>query len=60
MNELLTIEEVCRRLRAGRRSVERWIAVGELASLKVGRRRLVSEQALDSFLRRAERRGRVA
>jgi excisionase family DNA binding protein len=60
MTELLTLDEVAERCRAGRRTVEKWIAAGDLASIKVGKRRLVPVTALEQFLRRAEKRGRVA
>lgn len=60
MSELLTIQETADRLRVGRRTVERFVAGGELASVKVGRRRFIPADALERFLRAAEKRGRVA
>lgn len=60
MSELLTIQEAADRLRIGKRTVERFVAVGELTSVKLGRRRFISTEELDRFVRRAERRGRVA
>lgn len=60
MSELLTIDEVAERLRLGRRTVERYIARGDIRSAKAGRRRLVSIDELDRFVKAAERRGRVA
>jgi excisionase family DNA binding protein len=60
VSELLTIDEVADRLRVGKRSVERWVAEGEIASVKIGRRRLVAETELERFLRLAQKRGRVA
>lgn len=60
VSELYTVEEIAERLRIGVRTVERYISTGELPSLKVGRRRLVSHEALEQFVRLAGRRGRVA
>lgn len=60
MTELRTVEEAADRLRCGKRTVERWIATGELRSVKVGRRRLIQEQEIERFVRLAERRGRIA
>lgn len=60
MSELLTIGEAADRLRIGKRTVERFVSEGEIASVKVGRRRFIPIDELDRFLRRAEKRGRVA
>jgi excisionase family DNA binding protein len=60
MSELYTLKEVADRLRSGKRTVERLIASGELRSVKVGRRRLVPDEALEQFVKSAMRRGRVA
>lgn len=60
MSELLTVREVADRLRIGIRTVEKAIATGELPSIKIGRRRLVTEDGLAQFVRLAARRGRVA
>lgn len=60
MSELLTISEAADRLRIGKRTVERFVSEGEIASVKVGRRRFIPADELDRFLRRAEKRGRVA
>lgn len=60
MAELLTIDEVAERLRVGRRTIERFLAEGEIGSVKVGRRRLVPETELERYVRLAQRRGRVA
>lgn len=60
MSELLTVAEVAERLRLGKRTVERFVATGEIPSVKVGRRRLVYLESVERFLRDAERRGRVA
>lgn len=59
-SDLRTIDEAAELLRVGRRTVERLIAEGELASLKIGRRRLVPDDAIARYRRLAERRGRVA
>jgi excisionase family DNA binding protein len=60
MSEYLTLEEVAERCRVGKRTVERWVASGELESAKFGRRRLVPASALERLARQAEKRGRVA
>jgi excisionase family DNA binding protein len=57
---LLTIDEVAERLRIGKRTVERFVAHGEIASVKVGRRRFVHETELERYVRLAQKRGRVA
>ena len=57
---LWTVTETAERLRIGKRTAERLIATGEIPSVKIGKRRLVSQDALDRYLRVAERRGRVA
>lgn len=59
MSELLTVEEVAERLRIGVRTVERMIAAGELASLKIRRRRFVANEAVEAYQALALRRGRV-
>lgn len=60
MSELLTVQEVADMLRVGKRTVERFIALGEIGSVKVGRRRLVPAPELDRYVRHAQQRGRVA
>lgn len=60
MSELLTIEETAARLRLGKRTVERWLASGEIRSVRLGRRRMIAQEEVDRLLRLAERRGRVA
>jgi excisionase family DNA binding protein len=57
---LLTIDEVAELLRLGKRTVERYVGEGEIASVKIGRRRLVERAELERFLRQAQKRGRVA
>jgi excisionase family DNA binding protein len=60
VSTFLTIDEVAERLRVGKRTVERWVAEGEIASVKMGRRRLVQETDLERYVRLAQKRGRVA
>jgi excisionase family DNA binding protein len=60
MSELLTLDELAARLRSGKRTAERLVARGDIRSVKVGRKRLVPEDAVEQYLRRAEKRGRVA
>jgi excisionase family DNA binding protein len=52
---LLTVEAVQERLVAGRSTVFNLIASGELRSVKIGRRRVVSEAALAEYIERIER-----
>jgi excisionase family DNA binding protein len=60
VSDLLTIQEAADRLRIGKRTVERYVADGEIVSIKIGRRRLVPETELERYVRLAQRRGRVA
>lgn len=60
MTELRTIEEAAEQLRRGRRTIERWIATGELRSVKLGGARLIQQQEIDRLIRLAERRGRMS
>ncbi|KIQ19823.1 excisionase family DNA-binding protein [Rhodococcus sp. MEB064] len=50
MAQLNGIDVVCERTSLGRTAVYERIASGELRSVKVGRRRLVSDQAIDDFI----------
>jgi excisionase family DNA binding protein len=52
---LNTIEDVMERLRIGRSTTFELIASRRLRSVKVGRRRLVSEAALTEFIARLDR-----
>jgi excisionase family DNA binding protein len=52
---LNTIEEVMERLRIGRSTTFELIASRRLRSVKVGRRRLVSEAALTEFIEQLDR-----
>jgi excisionase family DNA binding protein len=49
-----TVEEAADRLRKGRTWTWGAIRSGELKSFKIGARRLVSEDALDDFIRSAQ------
>lgn len=53
-SQLLTVEEVMARLRVGRSTAFGLIASRQLRSVKVGRRRLVSEAALVEFIQRLD------
>ena len=59
MSELLTVEEVAEKLRIGERTVWRFIRAGDIPSVKVGRRRFVTPDGLEAYMRLAARRGRV-
>jgi excisionase family DNA binding protein len=50
MSELLTTDEVARRLRVGRSTVYAFMARGELVGLRVGKRRLFTEQEVDEYI----------
>lgn len=57
----LSVTQAAERMNIGRRTVERLIADGDLASLKVRGRRMVTEEAIERYLKGpATRRGRVA
>jgi excisionase family DNA binding protein len=52
---LLTVADVCKRLRMGKSKVFEFIATGELESLKLDASRRVTEEQLQAFIaRRAE------
>jgi excisionase family DNA binding protein len=55
VRKTLTIPEACHTLGVGRCTVFRLIAEGQLRTLKIGNRRLVTPKAIDDFLTRAER-----
>jgi excisionase family DNA binding protein len=55
---LLTVEEAARVLSINRSTVYDLLARGELASVSIGRRRLISRQALGNFIDWSERIGR--
>jgi excisionase family DNA binding protein len=48
--QLLNLDEASERLRLSRRGVERLIASGSLRTVTIGRRRLVDERDLRSFI----------
>ncbi|WP_445168254.1 helix-turn-helix domain-containing protein [Mycolicibacterium sp. Dal123E01] len=52
--QLHTVETVQERLKVGRSTVFDLIASGDLRSVKIGRRRLVSESALNAFIARID------
>lgn len=58
--QLHSVEAVMARLHLGRSKVFELIASGELRSVKVGRRRLVSEAALTEFIDRLDHGGDAA
>ena len=47
---LRTLDDAAAELACSRRTVERWIAAGELATVRVGRTVRVSTSALDRFI----------
>lgn len=49
-----TVEEAAERLRKGRTWTWNAIRSGELKSFKIGARRLISEDALEDFIRSAQ------
>lgn len=51
-DDLLTVEETIQRLRVGRTTVHELVQRGELASIKIGRRRLFPETAVAAFIQR--------
>lgn len=51
---LNSIEQVQQRLNVGRSTVFELISDGQLRSVKVGRRRLVSDQAIADFIARID------
>jgi len=53
--KLYTVDEVAELTHAPERSVLYWLYCGKLASIKVGRRRLIPEDALRLFLQLDER-----
>jgi len=52
---LYTLREAARRLSLSLSTIQRLVARGELTSLKIGRTRRISQQALDNFVTRLER-----
>ena len=56
--QLLTPEQVAERLQVTLRTVQRWIAEGELPSYKLGKTRRISEEQLAEFLQYREERAK--
>jgi excisionase family DNA binding protein len=56
---LNTVQEVMERLRIGRSTAFELIGTRQLRSIKVGRRRLVSEAALTEFIERLDQKDAV-
>jgi len=56
--QLLTPEQVAERLQVTLRTVQRWIAEGELPSYKLGKTRRISEEQLEEFLRYREEKAK--
>lgn len=56
-SQLWPVEAVMARLSVGKSTVFALITSGELRSVKVGRRRLVSEAALREFIQKVDRDG---
>lgn len=50
IRKLLDLDESAQRLNIHRRSVERLIATGKLCSVQIGRRRLIEERDLETFI----------
>ncbi len=56
--QLLTREQVAQRLGVSIRTADTLILSRQIASLKIGKKRLVSETALAAFIRRHEQEAR--
>ncbi|WP_051365085.1 helix-turn-helix domain-containing protein [Rhodococcus sp. JG-3] len=54
MARLNGIDTVLERTNLGKTAIYGYISTGELRSVKVGRRRLFSDDAIDDFIRRLE------
>ena len=50
----LSVAAAARRLGIGRSSIYKLIGTGELASIKIGRRRLIRVDVIDAFLAKAD------
>jgi excisionase family DNA binding protein len=48
--DLLTVRDTCKKLRVSRWTVQKLIASGRLASVKIGRRRLITRDALAAYV----------
>lgn len=56
MTQLLTLDEVAKVLRVSVRTVQRLIASGQIRPVHIGRRTLVTEKEVESYLAAAYRR----
>jgi excisionase family DNA binding protein len=54
MNGILTVKQVAERLHVNRETVYRWLRGGKLTSYRANRLWRVSEQDLESFLRKRQ------
>lgn len=52
--EYLTAEEIAAKLRVDITTVRRWLAAGELPSIRVGRQYRVEQSAFEAFLKSRE------
>lgn len=56
MSELLTVPEAAEQIRVSRRTVERFIAAGQIRTHKIGRRTFISQAEIDAFVAGTRRR----
>ncbi len=49
-DRMLTVADACDRLQVSKWTLYRLIGTGKLASVKIGRRRLISQRAMDRFM----------
>jgi len=52
--DMLTVKEVCEKLRVSRWMVHRLVRSGQLASVKIGSRRLIPRHSLEAYEKRLE------
>lgn len=52
MNDLMTVAEVCKRLRISRTTLYAHLKTGELKTVKLGARRLFRSKDLDAFVKK--------
>jgi excisionase family DNA binding protein len=60
MTRLLSLDEAAERLGVGRSTTKTLLGRGRLKSLKLGKRRLVPESAIDELIAELEREQRAA
>ena len=58
--DYLTVDEAAQVMRVGRSTVYRLVREGELPLLKIGRRSVITRQAVDGFMTATAGRGRRA